>query len=251
MDVRPTATGPAINRDDPGQAGLAQESPLEQPGNARLRNTLQQSLSVGRASKGAVELPGFRVLIMSATLRERCERYRKELDAALNDVEDLQNEVQEYRSCNLRLEQRYKRVDCQLRYTKLALKGERSAVQRARQKFAAIDRQRALVPTAMASALTKMRDALVAVTARAASCTAVEAADVAGEQQASAGAVQGPSKDAPSSKEGPASAQSLSSITGARGLFPDRTPPMSSISRLRSGTPKPTRRGGRRAQHRS
>ena len=66
---------------------------------------------------------------MSETLRERCERYRRERDAALDAVDDLQNEVQEYRSRNLRLEQRYKRVDRQLRYTKLALKGERSAVQ--------------------------------------------------------------------------------------------------------------------------
>ena len=169
---------------------------------------------------------------MSETLRERCERYRRERDAALDEVDDLQNEVQEYRSRNLRLEQRYKRVDGQLRYTKLALKGERSAVQRARQKFAAIDRQRSQVPAAMGSALTKMRDAMVAVTAAAASCAAVEAADAAGEQQASAGAVQGPSKDAPSSEEGPTSAQSLSLITGARGLSPERTPSMSSVRRL-------------------
>ena len=166
-------------------------------------------------------------------------------------MDDLQNEVQEYSSRNLRLEQRYKRVDRQLRYTKLAVKGEHSAVQRARQRFAAIDRQRAQVPTAIASALTKMRDAMVAVTAAAASCAAVEAADAAGEQQASSGAVQGPSKDAPSSEEGPASAQSLSLITGARGPFAERTPSMSGVRRLRSGTPKPMCRGGRRAQHRS
>ena len=48
------------------------------------------------------------VLIMSETLRERCERYRRERDAALDEVDNLQNEVQEYRSHNLQLEQRYK-----------------------------------------------------------------------------------------------------------------------------------------------
>ena len=57
MDVKPAATGPAINRDHPRQAGLAQENPLVQPGNARPRNTLHQRLSVGRASESGVELP--------------------------------------------------------------------------------------------------------------------------------------------------------------------------------------------------
>ena len=187
---------------------------------------------------------------MSETLPERCERYRRERDAAQDELDDLQKEVQEYRSRNLRLEQRYKRVDRQLRYTKLALKGERSAVQRARQNFAAIDRQRSPVPTAMPSALAKMRDTMVAVTATAASCAAVKAADAAGEQQPGAGAVQGPSEDAPSSEDGRASAQSLSLI-GARGSLQEGTLSMSNVKRLRSGTPKPTRRGGRRTQHRS
>ena len=58
MDVEPTATGPAINRDDPGQANLAREDPLAQPDNARPRNTLRQRLSVGRAGEGGVKLPG-------------------------------------------------------------------------------------------------------------------------------------------------------------------------------------------------
>ena len=40
MDVKPAATGPAINRDDPGHAGLAQKKPLVQPGNARPLNAL-------------------------------------------------------------------------------------------------------------------------------------------------------------------------------------------------------------------
>ena len=187
---------------------------------------------------------------MSETLRERCERYRRERDAALDDVDNLQSEVQECRSRNLRLEQRLKRLDRQLRCTKLALKGERSAVQQARQKFAAIDRQPAQVPTAMANALTQMQNAMVAVTTAAASCAAVEAVDAAGEQQPSASAVWGPSKDAPSSEDGPASAQNLS-LTGTRGSDQEKTPSMCSVRRLRSGTPGPTRRVGRRAQHRS
>ena len=58
MDVKLAATGTAINRDDPRQANLAQENPLVQPDNALLRNTLQQRLSVRRASKSGVELPG-------------------------------------------------------------------------------------------------------------------------------------------------------------------------------------------------
>ena len=33
MDVKPAAAGPAVNRDDPGQANLAQEDPLVQPDN--------------------------------------------------------------------------------------------------------------------------------------------------------------------------------------------------------------------------
>ena len=58
MDVKPAATGAAINRNDPGQASLAQENPIVQPGNARPRNTLHQRLSVGRASESGVKLPG-------------------------------------------------------------------------------------------------------------------------------------------------------------------------------------------------
>ena len=107
---------------------------------------------------------------MSEMLRERYDRYGRERDTTLDEADDLQNDVQEYKSCNLRLEQRYKRVDRQLRYIKLALKGERRAIQAASQKFTAIDRQRSEVPTAMASALLKMRDAMVAVTGEAASC---------------------------------------------------------------------------------
>ena len=46
MDLTPTAAESAVNRDDPGQANLAQEDPLVQPNNAQPRNTLQQHLSV-------------------------------------------------------------------------------------------------------------------------------------------------------------------------------------------------------------
>ena len=58
MDVKPAATGPAINRDDPRQADFAQENPLVQLDNARPHNTLHQRLLVGRASESGVELPG-------------------------------------------------------------------------------------------------------------------------------------------------------------------------------------------------
>ena len=58
MDVKPAATGPAINRVDPGQADLAQENPLVQADNRRPRNTLHQRLSVGGAGESGVELPG-------------------------------------------------------------------------------------------------------------------------------------------------------------------------------------------------
>ena len=58
MDVKPAATGPAMNREDPGQADLPQEDPLVQADNARPRNTLHKRLSVGRAGESGVELPG-------------------------------------------------------------------------------------------------------------------------------------------------------------------------------------------------
>ena len=44
MDVKPAATGPAMNCDDPGQPDLARENPVAQPDNARPRNTLRQRL---------------------------------------------------------------------------------------------------------------------------------------------------------------------------------------------------------------
>ena len=53
-----TAAEPAINRDDPRRADLAQEDPLVQPDNARPRDTLHQRLSVGRAGRKGVDLPG-------------------------------------------------------------------------------------------------------------------------------------------------------------------------------------------------
>ena len=49
MDVRPAATRPAINRDDPVQANLARENPLAQSDNGRPRNTLRNCLAVERA----------------------------------------------------------------------------------------------------------------------------------------------------------------------------------------------------------
>ena len=58
MDFNPAAAEPAVNRDNPRQADFAQEDPLVPPDNARLRNTLHQRLSVGRAGKKGVELPG-------------------------------------------------------------------------------------------------------------------------------------------------------------------------------------------------
>ena len=58
MDVAPTAAESAMNHDDPGRANLAQKDPLVQPNNARPRNTLQQSLSVGHTSGKDVNLPG-------------------------------------------------------------------------------------------------------------------------------------------------------------------------------------------------
>ena len=58
MDVKPAAVEPAVNRDDPRQADLAQEDPLVQPDNARPRNTLHQCLSVGHAGRKGVDLPG-------------------------------------------------------------------------------------------------------------------------------------------------------------------------------------------------
>ena len=58
MDVKPAATGPALNRDDPGQARLAQLNALLQRDNARPRNTLHQRLSVGCSRESGVELPG-------------------------------------------------------------------------------------------------------------------------------------------------------------------------------------------------
>ena len=57
MDLRPAATGLAINCDDSGQAGLARENPLAQLDNARPRNTLCQRLSLGRAGESGVERP--------------------------------------------------------------------------------------------------------------------------------------------------------------------------------------------------
>ena len=59
MDVKPAATRPAKDRNEPGKAGLAQENPLVQPDNARPGNTLHRRLLVGRASESNVELPGF------------------------------------------------------------------------------------------------------------------------------------------------------------------------------------------------
>ena len=58
MDLKPGTTGPAINRDDAGQASFAQENPLVQSDNAQPRNTVHQQLSVGRASERGVELLG-------------------------------------------------------------------------------------------------------------------------------------------------------------------------------------------------
>ena len=49
MDVKPTAAKPGVNRDDPRRADLAQEDPLVQANDARLRDTLHQRLSVGHA----------------------------------------------------------------------------------------------------------------------------------------------------------------------------------------------------------
>ena len=46
MDVQSAAARPAVNRDDPRQADLAQEDSLVPPNNARPRNTLHQRLSV-------------------------------------------------------------------------------------------------------------------------------------------------------------------------------------------------------------
>ena len=58
MDVTPTAAESAVNRDNPGQANLAQGDPLVQPDNARPRNTLQQRLSVWHTGGKDVNLPG-------------------------------------------------------------------------------------------------------------------------------------------------------------------------------------------------
>ena len=58
MDVKPAATGPAINGNDLEQADLARENPLAQPDNAQPGNTLHQRLSVGPAGESGVELPG-------------------------------------------------------------------------------------------------------------------------------------------------------------------------------------------------
>ena len=58
MDVKPAATRPAIDPNDPGQADLAQENPLVQADNAQQRNTPHQCLSVRRAGESGVELPG-------------------------------------------------------------------------------------------------------------------------------------------------------------------------------------------------
>ena len=52
MGVKPAAKGPAINRDDPGQADLAQESPLAQPDDARPRNTYQRLMQRARNKCG-------------------------------------------------------------------------------------------------------------------------------------------------------------------------------------------------------
>ena len=57
MGFKPAAEGPAIKRDDPGQADLARESLLAQPDNARPRNTLRRRLLVRRASESSAELP--------------------------------------------------------------------------------------------------------------------------------------------------------------------------------------------------
>ena len=56
--VKPTAAEPAVNLDDPGRAGLAQEDPLVQPNKARPRNTLNKRLSVGHGDGKGVDLPG-------------------------------------------------------------------------------------------------------------------------------------------------------------------------------------------------
>ena len=58
MGVKAAAKGPAINRDDPGPANLARESPLAQPEDAPPRNTLRRRLSVRRAGESRAELPG-------------------------------------------------------------------------------------------------------------------------------------------------------------------------------------------------
>ena len=58
MDVTTTAAESAINRDDPGQAKLAQEDSLVQPDTARPCNTLQQRLSVGHTGGKDKNLPG-------------------------------------------------------------------------------------------------------------------------------------------------------------------------------------------------
>ena len=57
IDVTPMAAEWAVNRDDPGQANLAQQDPLVQPNNTRPRNTLQQRLSVGHTGGTDVNLP--------------------------------------------------------------------------------------------------------------------------------------------------------------------------------------------------
>ena len=58
MDVTPAAAELAVNRDDPGQANLAQEDPLVQPDKTRPRNTLHRRLLVGHAGGKDADLPG-------------------------------------------------------------------------------------------------------------------------------------------------------------------------------------------------
>ena len=58
MEVTPTAGESAINHDDPARANLAKKDPLVQPNDARLRNTLQQRLSVRHIGGKDVNLPG-------------------------------------------------------------------------------------------------------------------------------------------------------------------------------------------------
>ena len=58
MNFTPTAAESAKNHDNPGRANLAQKDPLVQPNNARPRNTLQQRMSTGHASRESVSLPG-------------------------------------------------------------------------------------------------------------------------------------------------------------------------------------------------